>query len=138
MSKYLVMIFGRQADYDAMNGKASEGTPAWTEQELQAMFRFMESVNNDLAESGELVDGQGLSEPKQAIVVTPGPNGTPVVSDGPYGETKEVLAGYWVLDCDSAERVTEIAKHILTCPVPEGGPVFPIVIRPIQEGPEGT
>lgn len=138
MSKYLVMIYGRQADYDAMNGKASEGTPAWTEQERQAMFRFMGSVNNDLAESGELVDAQGLSEPKQAVVVTPGTAGTPVVSDGPYGETKEVLAGYWVLDCQSIERVTEIAKRVLECPGPEGAPVFPIVIRPIQEGPEGA
>jgi hypothetical protein len=136
MSKYLVMIFGRQADYDAMNGKASEGSPAWTEQDLQAMFRFMESVNNDLAESGELVDGQGLSEPRQAVVVTAGPDGTPVVSDGPYGETKEVLAGYWVLDCESIERVTEIAKRVHTCPVPEGTPVFPVVVRPILEGPE--
>jgi len=138
MSKYLVMIFGKQADYDAMNGKANEGTPAWTEQELQAMFRFMESLNNDLAESGELVDGRGLSEPKQAIVVTVGPDGTPVVSDGPYGETKEVLAGYWVLDCESTERVTEIAKRVLECPTPEGAAASPVVIRPIQEGPEGA
>ncbi len=132
--KYLVMIYGSQADYDAMNGKGSAGHPAWTEKDLQAMFQHMESVNNDLAESGELVDGQGLTAPKQAIVVTGGPGGAPVVSDGPFGETKEVLAGYWVLDCASDERVTEIAKRVYECPVPEGSPPSDIVIRPLQGG----
>lgn len=59
--------------------------------------------------------------------------GRPVVSDGPYGETKEVLAGYWVLDCASLERVTEIAARVAQCPAPAGAPVFPVVIRPIDE-----
>lgn len=135
MSKYLVMISGTQADYAAMNGKASEGFPAWTSQDLQAMFQFMESINNDLAESGELVEGQGLGEPKDAVVVTASADGTPVVSDGPYGETKEVLAGYWVLECASIERVTEIAKRVHTCPLPAGARPSDVVVRPILEAP---
>ncbi|AKH84726.1 DGPF domain protein [Streptomyces sp. CNQ-509] len=134
--KYLVMIYGSQADYDAMNGKGSEGHPAWTEKDLQAMFEHMGSINNDLAESGELVDGQGLTAPKQAILVTRGPDGAAVVSDGPFGETKEVLAGYWVLDCAGDERVTEIAKRVHECPLPEGFPSSDIVIRRIQEEPQ--
>ncbi|MFW6693864.1 YciI family protein [Streptomyces sp. MAR4 CNX-425] len=132
--KYLVMIYGSQADYDAMNGAGSEGHPAWTEKDLQAMFQHMESINNDLAEAGEIVDGNGLTPPKQAIVVTGGPDGTSVVSDGPFGETKEVLAGYWVLDCASDERVTEIAKRVHQCPVPVGSPPSDVVIRPLQQG----
>lgn len=135
MSKYLVMIFGSQADYNAMNGKASEGHPVWSQQDLQAMFQFMESINNDLAESGEFIDGQGLGEPSQSVVITSGPNGAPVVSDGPYGETREVLAGYWVLDCASVERVTEIAKRVHRCPLPAGTAPSDVVIRPIDEAP---
>ncbi|WP_156726009.1 YciI family protein [Streptomyces apocyni] len=131
--KYLVMVQGTQADYEAMSGKASAASPAWSEQEVQAMFAHMAALNDDLAESGEMVDGQGLVEPAQTRLVTPGKDGKPVVSDGPYGETKEVLAGYWVLDCASLERVTEIAKRVAACPVPVGAPNYPVVIRPIQE-----
>ncbi|MDT0321498.1 YciI family protein [Streptomyces millisiae] len=133
--KYLVMVYGKQADYDAMNGTPTPGHPAYSQADLGAMFTFMESLNNDLAESGELVEGQGLTEPKQAIVITGGPDGKPVVSDGPFGETKEVLAGYWVLDCASVERVTEIAKRVYQCPSPEGSIIPDVVVRPIAEAP---
>ncbi|OKI00789.1 hypothetical protein A6A06_17850 [Streptomyces sp. CB02923] len=133
--KYLVMIYGTQADYEAMSGKAAPGSPAWTQDDLRKMFAHMESLNNDLAESGEIVDGQGLSAPSQAIVVTGGPDGSTVVSDGPYGETKEVLAGYWVLDCASEERVVEIAKRVNESPVPEGSRPSQVVIRQIMEAP---
>ncbi|MEU1277058.1 YciI family protein [Streptomyces sp. NPDC005805] len=134
--KYLVMIQGTQADADAMGGKPSPGAPAWSEEEVQAMFSFMGSLNNDLAESGELVEGQGLAEPRQARHVLSGRDGRPVVTDGPYGETKEVLAGYWVLDCESLERVTEIAARITRCPVPAGTTEYPVVIRQIMGGPD--
>lgn len=132
--KYLIMLQGTQADYEGMRGKASENSPAWTEEELQAMYAFMGSVNDDLAESGEWVDGQGLAEPAQARWVTTDKDGNPVITDGPYGETKEVLAGYWVVDCASLDRVTEIAKRITQCPGPEGMTEYPIVIRPIMDG----
>ncbi|MFF3767274.1 YciI family protein [Streptomyces sp. NPDC001922] len=132
--KYLVMVQGTQADYEAMAGKASEHSPAWSEQEIQAMFAHMEAINNDLAETGEMVDAQGLTEPAGTRLVSAGADGRPVVTDGPYGETKELLAGYWVLDCESLERVTEIAARVAQCPVPEGAPDYPVVIRPIQEG----
>ncbi|MFH8290205.1 YciI family protein [Streptomyces sp. NPDC018059] len=131
--KYLVMVQGSQADYEAMAGKPSENSPVWSEQELQAMFAFMNEINNDLAESGELIDAQGLTEPAQARFVSAGKDGRPVITDGPYGETKEVLAGYWLLECESLERVTEIAERITRCPGPEGLVEPPVVIRPVQE-----
>ncbi|WP_327116518.1 YciI family protein [Streptomyces sp. NBC_01341] len=131
--KYLVMVQGSQADYEAMGGKASADSPAWSEKDLKAMFAFMEDVNNDLAESGEMVDGNGLAAPARTRSVLPGPDGRPVITDGPYGETKELLAGYWVLDCESLDRVTEIAARIALCPQPEGAPVYPVVIRPIMD-----
>ena len=132
--KYLVMVQGTQADYEAMRGKASANSPAWSEEELQTMFAYMGAINDDLSESGELVDGQGLAEPAQARHVTLGDDGKAVITDGPYGETKELLAGYWVLECDNLERVTEIADRVARCPQPAGAPDYPVVIRPIMDG----
>ncbi|MEV0173306.1 YciI family protein [Streptomyces sp. NPDC050803] len=132
--KYLVMVQGTQADYEAMQGRTSEHSPAaWTEKDIQAMFAHMGAINDDLAESGELVDAQGLVEPAKTRLVSRGADGKPVITDGPYSETKELLAGYWVLDCASLERVTEIAARVTQCPVPEGAPEYPVVIRPIGE-----
>ncbi|MET9801813.1 YciI family protein [Streptomyces sp. NPDC006368] len=131
--KYLVMVQGSQADYDAMTGKGSAQYPAWSEDDLQAMFAFMRRLNEDLARSGELVDGQGLAEPARTRFVTADEDGRPVVTDGPYGDTQVQLAGYWVLDCPDLDRVTGIAARIARCPVPEGTPDYPVVIRPILE-----
>jgi hypothetical protein len=133
--KYLVMVQGSQADYEAMRGNTSPASPAaWNEKDLQAMYAFMTSINDDLAESGEMVDGQGLAEPGKTRHVSLDADGKPVITDGPYGETKELLAGYWVLDCASLERVTEIAARIARCPQPAGAPDYPVVIRPILDG----
>lgn len=132
--KYLVMVQGTQIDYEAMRGKGSATSPAWNEQDVQAMYAFMGAINNDLAESGEMVDVQGLAEPAKVRHVSLGADGKAVITDGPYSETKELLAGYWVLDCASLERVTEIAERIAHCPQPAGAPEYPVVIRPIPDG----
>ncbi|MGI5428527.1 YciI family protein [Streptomyces sp. CA-179760] len=132
--KYLVMVQGTQADYEAMRGNASADSPAWNEDELQAMFAYMGAINDDLSETGEFVDGQGLAEPAQTRHVTLGDDGKAVITDGPYSESKELLAGYWVLECESLERVTEIADRISRCPQPAGAPDYPVVIRPIMDG----
>lgn len=131
--KYLVMIQGSQADYDAMAGKPSAGSPAWNEQDTQTMFAFMERLNNELVESGEMVDGNGLAAPALTLSVLPGADGRPVVTEGPYGDPGKQMAGYWVLDCAGPERATEIAARIGECPQPEGAPVYPVVIRPIMD-----
>ncbi|MFE7114693.1 YciI family protein [Streptomyces sp. NPDC057654] len=131
--KYLIMVLGKQADYDAMSGSPAPGQPAWTEKDIQAMYGHMGAINDSLAESGELVDAQGLTEPSQGRLVTAAKDGTPVVSDGPYGEAKEVIAGYWVVDVENIERATEIAARAYACPQPEGAPNYPVVVRPIGE-----
>ncbi|GAA3831791.1 YciI family protein [Streptomyces coacervatus] len=132
--KYLVMVQCTQADYEGMRGKANATSPAWSQEEVQAMYAFMGALNDDLAETGELIDGQGLVEPAKTRLVGLGDDGKPVITDGPYGETKELLAGYWVLDCASLERVTEIAERVIQCPQPAGASNYPVVIRPIQDG----
>ncbi|MFJ4203753.1 YciI family protein [Streptomyces sviceus] len=132
--KYLVMVQGTQADYDAMRGKGSEHSPAWSEQEIQTMYAFMGAVNDDLSETGEMLDAQGLAEPAKIRHVRRDADGKAVITDGPYSETKELLCGYWVLECESLERVTEIAERIAQCPQPAGAPEYPVVIRPILDG----
>ncbi|WP_326664512.1 YciI family protein [Streptomyces canus] len=132
--KYLVMVQGAQADYEAMRGKGSEQSPAWSEQEIQTMYAFMGAINDDLSETGELLDAQGLAEPAKVRHVSRDADGKAVITDGPYSETKELLCGYWVLECESLERVTEIAERIAQCPQPAGAPEYPVVIRPILDG----
>ena len=116
--KYLILMFGSQRDYDAMAGSAGAGEPAWSSADFAAMGTFMESFGKDLAESGELVDAQGLTAPVHTRRVRLR-EGAPVVTDGPYAETEEVLAGYWLVDCDSFDRATEIAARLTSCPGPE-------------------
>ncbi|WP_328960001.1 hypothetical protein [Streptomyces virginiae] len=58
--KYMLMVLGKQSDYDAMGGAANGDGPGWSEADLKAMFDYMGALNDDLAESGEWVDGQGL------------------------------------------------------------------------------
>ncbi|MGW2743341.1 YciI family protein [Streptomyces sp. NPDC001450] len=132
--KYLVMVQGTQADYDAMAGQPSAHAPSWTEAELKAMYLYMGAISDSLAESGELVDAQGLAEPARTRLVARGKDGRTVITDGPYGETEELLAGYWVVDCASLDRVTEIAERVTRCPGPEGLTDYPVVIRPLMGG----
>ena len=70
-------------------------------QELQAHMEFMMRLNAELAASKELVDAQGLSLPTMAKTVRAQPGAAPVVTDGPFPETKEFLAGYWIVDVDT-------------------------------------
>ncbi|MGW6393728.1 YciI family protein [Streptomyces sp. NPDC055103] len=131
--KYLVMVQGSQADYEAMVGRGSAESPAWSKTDLKAMFAHMNAINTELNASGEMLDGQGLAAPSETRFVTVDAQGRPVVTDGPYAETKEVLAGYWLLDCASLDRVTEIAAQVARCPAPAGAPEYAVVIRPVDE-----
>lgn len=133
--KYLIAISGSQQVYDAMAGK-SDALPNWSPTDIQVMFDHMGALNEELQKNGEMVDAQGLTDPKDARRVQL-EGGKLVVTDGPYAETKEVLAGYWVVECDSLDRATEIAERAARCPVPEGFPTgSPIDIRPIGEAPD--
>ncbi len=131
--KYMIMLYGSQQDYDAMVGKAT-GKPAWTADDFAAMGAFMEKWNNELVESGEFVDAQGLAEPVRTRRVGL-QNGARVVTDGPYAESQEVLAGFTIVDCDGLARATEIADRLADCPPGPSGPEGLYVdIRPIADG----
>ncbi len=116
--KYMILTYGSQQDYDSMAGKATD-RPAWSAEDVAAMGAFMESFNKDLVESGELVDTRGLTAPVHTRRVQLR-SGVPVVTDGPYAETQEVLAGYWIVECESFDRATAIAARLSNCPSPGG------------------
>jgi hypothetical protein len=116
--KYMILLCGSQRDYDAMAGKTAAGEPGWTAADFAALGTFMESFNRELAETGELVETRGLTAPEQARRIRL-QAGAPVVTDGPYAETEEVLAGYWIIECDSVGRATEIATRLTQAPGPE-------------------
>lgn len=105
----------------------------WEPAEIQAHIDFMGQVNKELTASGESVDAQGLSGPDTAKIVRGGSGGAPVVTEGPFPETKEFLAGFWIVDCESEERVLELAAHISAAPGPGGTPLnMPIEVRPVM------
>jgi hypothetical protein len=131
--KYMILVYGSQQDYDSMAGKAADGKPAWSAADFAALGGFMESFAKDLAESGELVETRGLTAPVHTRRIQLRDD-VPVVTDGPYAETQEVLAGYWIVDCASFDRATEIAARLTRVPGPRHvGENEVIDIRPIAE-----
>jgi hypothetical protein len=133
--KYMIMMYGSQRDYDMLAGHATD-PPAWSAEDLAAMHGFMQQWNNDLVTSGEFVDAHGLTPPVHARRIRV-QSGVPVVTDGPYPETQEVLAGYTIVECASFDRATEIAARLVDTPHPAGadlGRDWYVDIRPIMGG----
>jgi hypothetical protein len=96
----------------------------------------MHSLNRDLTESGELVGVEGLAAPGEARVVRAGKNGVPAVTDGPFPEAKEFLAGYWIIDVDRAERAYEVAARASAAPGPGGVPLnLAVEVRQVMSAP---
>ncbi len=115
--KYMILTFASQQHYQEMVGQPS-AQPAWTQEDWAALGEFMQAFNQELLDSGELVETRGLSAPVHARRVR-FKDETPVITDGPYAEAEEVLAGYWVVECESFDRATEIASRLGSCPGPE-------------------
>jgi len=115
--------------------RAGAGVPSWPKADLQAHIAFMLNLNRSLQEAGELVSAEGLSFPAQARQVRAGKDGVPV-TDGVFPESKEFLAGFWIVDVDSAERAYAIAARISAAPGPGGAPLdMPIEVRPVMSAP---
>ena len=95
----------------------------WSPDDVKAHIEFQHTLNQDLIERGELVDAQGLAGPEQAKVVVSDGARAPVVTDGPYPETKELLAGYRIVDVASLDRAIEIAAATSAAPGKDGKPI---------------
>ncbi len=92
----------------------------WPKKVLEANAAFMQGFTRKLREAGELLSTYGLAAPTQAKLVTAGPDGKPI-TDGVFPESKEFLAGFWLVDVDSAERAYQIAADASKAPGIGGG-----------------
>ena len=108
----------------------------WTPEAFNAHIQFMRDLNRELVKSGEFVEAQGLTPPGQAKIVRYGKGGAPIVSDGPFAETKEFLAGFWIVEVEKPERAIEIAARASSAPGPDGQPLsIPIELRQVMGAP---
>ncbi len=126
--KYMLMMH-------APRGTGEYQVGDWDPADFQAHIGFMQDLNRQLTAAGEWVDAQGLAAPGQARLVRAGDNGHPV-TDGPFPESKEFLAGFWIVEVDSPERAYQIAAKASAAPGPGGAPLnMPIEVRQVMDGP---
>lgn len=129
MTKFLLLV-----NFD--NGAVEELMLSWDPADIKAHLAYYEALNKELEESGELVGGAALTWPEAAKVVRSDGASAPVVTDGPYAESKEVLAGYQMVEVDSLERAIEIAARVSAVPGPRGVPIQqPIEVRQVMDDP---
>ncbi|MDN5857507.1 MAG: YciI family protein [Pseudonocardia sp.] len=95
----------------------------WDPADMQRHLECLRSLNAELAANGELVEMNALTGPELAKVVTADGANAPVVTDGPFPEAKELLAGYQLVDVESQERALEIAAAVSSAPGPGGRPL---------------
>jgi hypothetical protein len=127
--KYMLMMHAPK------EGWTTAGIGTWAPEDIKTHIGFMMDFNRKLKESGEFVDGQGLSGPEEAKSVRARKDGTPD-TDGPFAEAKEFLAGFWILDVDSTERAYDIAAQISAAPGKGGVPLnMPIEVRQVMSAP---
>ena len=121
---------------NAPKGDGNWGVTNWAPQDFKAHIDFMKTFAKKLQQAGEWVDGQGLASPGQARVVRAGKNGAPEVTDGPFAEAKEFLAGFWIIDCDSKEKAYAVAARASSAPGKGGKPMnMPIEVRQVMSAP---
>lgn len=125
--KYILMMSGAGANCEPI------GT--WPKKDIQAHIAYMMGLNKSLKELGELVSAEGLAGPAQAKLVRAGQDGAPV-TDGVFPESKEFLAGYWIVDVENPQRAYAIAARASAAPGPNGVPMnMGIEVRQIMSGP---
>jgi hypothetical protein len=127
--KYMLMMHvpAGERDYQILT--------QWSPAALKAHMEFMHELNRDLTKAGELVGCEGLAMPGEAKLVRAGRNGEPI-TDGPFPETKEFLAGYWIVQVDRPERANQIAARASTAPGPDGTPLnMAIEVRQVMDAP---
>jgi hypothetical protein len=124
--KYILMMTGTKAAWEAY--------AKWPKEALQANTAFMRAFSKELKDSGAFVAAEGLASPDQARIVRAGSDGQPI-TDGVFPESKEFLAGYWIIDVESAEQAYKIAARASAAPRPEAiTENMPIEVRPVLSG----
>ena len=126
--RYMLMMHAPRATGDYQ-------IDSWTPADFEAHIAFMHRFNAELTQAGELAGAEGLAPPGEARLVRAGKDGAPI-TDGPFAEAKEFLAGYWIVDVDGPERAYEIAAKASAAPGPGGVPLnMPIEVRQVMSAP---
>jgi hypothetical protein len=125
--KYILMMnTPRGGDYKIMS---------WPKKDIEAHIAFMMDFANKLRANGELVAAEGLASPAEAKLVRAGKDGKPV-TDGVFPESKEFLAGWWIVEVPTPERAYEIAAEASAAPGVGGAPLnMGIEVRQVMSGP---
>ena len=105
--KYILMMNGKKSDF--------EGYTRWSKEDLQGNVAFMREFSKELKDSGVFVSSEGLGWPNEARLVRAGSKGEPI-TDGVFPESKEFLAGYWIVDVESPEQAYAIAARLSQVP----------------------
>jgi hypothetical protein len=114
----------------------SGGIVSWSSDDVKNHIEFQGRLDQELTEAGEMVFNEGLTFPDQALVVRADEKGAPVVTDGPFPESKEFLIGFWIVDVATPERAYEIAARASAAPGAAGEPLrIPIEVRPVAGPP---
>ena len=126
--RYMLMM-------NAPRGTGDYAINNWSPDDFKAHIAFMHRYNKELREAGEWIDGQGLTPPGEAKLVRAGKDGTPI-TDGVFPESKEFLAGFWIVDVDNPARAYELAAKASAAPGPGGTPLnMPIEVRQVMSAP---
>jgi hypothetical protein len=127
--KYMLMM-------NAPRGTGDYQVGSWSPDDFKAHIAFMQRLNKELTEAGELVGAEGLAPPSDAKLVRAAKSGGPPATDGVFPEAKEFLAGFWIVDVDRPERAYEIAAKASSAPGPGGTPlIIPIEVRQVMQAP---
>ena len=130
MAKYLLLKHYRGAPAPGNDVPMDR----WTPDEIAAHMQYMVDFAKRLEETGEFVEERALS-PEGAWVRSDG-DGRPPVTDGPFAETKDLIAGWYVIDVDSFERAIELAGELSAAPGPRGEPIYEwLEVRPFLGAP---
>jgi hypothetical protein len=125
--KYLLMMQFPLRDWK------TKSIEVWTPKDRQAHIDFLNRFNQELVAAGEFVRTEGLGGPEQMKVVRANEDGSTMVTDGPFPESKEVLAGYWVVDVETPQRAYDIAARASAGPGQGGKPLnMAIEVRPVM------
>jgi len=121
---------------NAPRGNGDWQVSNWSADDLKAHIGFMKRLNKELKDAGEHHPAEGLASPGEARIVRASKSGAPEVTDGPFAEAKEFLAGYWIVDVESPEQAYAIAARASAAPGPGGAPInMPIEVRQVMSGP---
>ena len=128
--KYMLMM------HAPANAPAGSGVESWKPEEVPKMVRYMTDLNAELTKGRELVTAEGLDYPPQPRIVRADANARPLVTDGPFVETKEFLTGFWIIDVTNDERAFAIAARASAAPGPGGAALnIPIEVRRVMPAP---